>query len=151
MKKILFTLLALTSLLFSAEHKVVFDLTSSDFTKIEKSLIGNINLLKAHYLENGDTFKVAVVISGGAYRYFIENIDASVYKEDTQLKNIQKVLREKLEGLASTGVKFEVCSVGMKKRNIKQENMYRFVIPAFNKTDALIRWQNRGYAYIPIL
>ena len=150
MKKILFTLLALTGLLFSAEHKVVFDLTSSDFTKIEKSLIENINLLKTHYSENGDTFRVTVVISGGAYRYFIENIDASVYKDDVQLKNIQSLLRDKLENLASVGVNFEVCRMGMKKRNIKQENMYSFVTPAFNKTDALIRWQNRGYAYIPI-
>ena len=150
MKKTFITLIALTTLLFSAEHKVVFDLTSSDFTKIEKSLIGNINLLNTHYSQNGDTFKVAVVISGGAYRYFTDNVDASVYKNDTQLKNIQIALKEKLASLASQGVRFDVCSVGMKKRNIKQENMYTFVKPAFNKTEALISWQNRGYAYVPI-
>jgi len=150
MKKTFITLIALTTLLFSAEHKVVFDLTSSDFTKIEKSLIGNINLLNTHYSQNGDTFKVAVVISGGAYRYFIDNVDASVYKNDTQLKNIQIALKEKLASLASQGVRFDVCSVGMKKRNIKQENMYTFVKPAFNKIEALISWQNRGYAYVPI-
>jgi len=38
----------------------------------------------------------------------------------------------------------------VKKRNIKKSDMLPFVIPAFNKTEALIRYQNEGYAYVPV-
>ena len=74
-----------------------------------------------------------MIISGGAYEYF---------EKDSEIKDIAIDI--------SKVATVEVCSVGMRKRNIKKSDMLPFVIPAFNKTEALIRYQNQGYAYIPV-
>lgn len=131
MKKILFTLLLSTLSLFGVEHKVVFDVRSGSADTIKKQVINNITLIKAHYAKTGDTLKVTVVLSGGSYPFF---------KKDTVDKSLANTISE-----LST---IEVCSMGLKKRNIPKTAMLPFVIPAFNRTEALIRYQNEGYAYI---
>ena len=133
MKKLLIiTLLTLASLQ-AKEYKVVFDLTSFSATTIENRVLHNINGLKHYYAKTGDTIKATVVISGGAYEFF---------ENDSSIKDIAMDI--------SKVAKVEVCSVGMKKRDIKKSDMLPFVIPAFNKTEALIRYQNEGYAYVPV-
>ena len=134
MKKIIIVLLLLTSMIQAKEYKVVFNLTSGSEEKIAKSLIKNVEVLRANYKKQGDTLKVAVVISGHSYKFFLKE---SSYP-DLDLKKFSK------------NVNFEVCSVGMKKRNIKKTSLLPFVVPAFNRTEALIRYQNNGYAYVPI-
>ena len=133
-KKILTLLLLSATLVMAAQYKVVFNLTSGDETTINKSLIKNIALLQAHYKKQGDSLEVAVVISGGAYKYFrndkVTSIDA------------------KLQSLASHDTEFQVCSMGLKKRAIKVSSLDSYVKPAFNRTAALIEYQNRGFAII---
>lgn len=133
MKKLLIiTLLTLASLQ-AKEYKVVFDLTTSSAASVENRVLHNIKGLQHYYAKTGDTLKAAVVISGGAYTFF-EN-DSSIKDIAVDISKVAKV---------------EVCSVGMKKRDIKKSDMLPFVIPAFNKTEALIRYQNEGYAYLPV-
>ena len=136
MNKIITFLLLTITLAFSTEYKVVFNLTSGNESQVSKSLLGNINLLEKHYKSQGDTLKSAVVISGSAYMFFRND----VY---TQLDSA-------LEQLSENGVEFKVCSIGMKKHNIKKSSLESYVIPAFNRTAALIEYQNAGYAYIEI-
>ncbi len=133
MKKLLFASLFTIATLQATEYKAVFDLTTFSSTTVENRVLHNINGLKHHYAKTGDTFKAAVIISGGAYEYFENNSEIKDIAID-----ISKV------------AKVEVCSVGMRKRNIKKSDMLPFVISAFNKTEALIRYQNQGYAYIPV-
>ena len=133
MKKLLFSVLLTATALHAIEHKAVFDLTTSSATKVEKRILHNIEALRHYYAKTGDTLKVAVIISGGAYKYFENN--STIKKIAIDISNLSKV---------------EVCSMGMKKRNIKKSDMLPFVVPAFNKTEALIRYQNQGYAYIPV-
>ena len=133
MKKLLFTALLIVTVLNATEYKAVFDLTTSSPTTVENRILHNINGLRHYYAKTGDTFKAAVVISGGAYAYF---------KNNSEIKEIAIDI--------SKVAKVEVCSVGMKKRSIKKSDMLPFVVPAFNKTEALIRYQNQGYAYIPV-
>ena len=120
----------------AAQYKVVFNLTSGNETTIAKSLIQNIELLQAHYKKQGDALEVAVVISGGAYKYFrndkVTSIDA------------------KLQSLASHGTAFQVCRMGLKKRAIKVSSLDAYLKPAFNRTAALIEYQNRGFAIIDV-
>jgi len=133
MKKLLIiTLLTLASLQ-AKEYKVVFDLTTSSATSVENRVLHNINGLQHYYAKTGDTLKAAVVISGGAYAFF-EN-DSSIRDIAVEISKVAKV---------------EVCSVGLRKRKIKKSDMLPFVTPAFNKTEALIRYQNEGYAYVPV-
>jgi len=133
MKKILLSALLTLTALSAKEYKVVFDLTTFSATTVENRILHNINGIRHYYAKTGDTLKAAVVISGGAYEFF---------ENDSSIKNIAMDI--------SKVAKVEVCSVGMKKRNIKKSDMLPFVIPAFNKTEALIRYQNEGYAYVPV-
>lgn len=133
MKTLLLTTLLTLTLLCAKEYKVVFDLTTDTASTVENRVLHNINGLKHYYAKTGDRLKAAVVISGGAYEFFEK--DSSIKEIATDISKVAKV---------------EVCSVGMKKRNIKKSDMLPFVIPAFNKTEALIRYQNEGYAYVPV-
>ena len=133
MKKLLFSALLIAVTLNATEHKVVFDLTTSSAANVENRVLKNINNLKQFYAKKGDTLKAAVVISGGSYGFFENN--SSIKKVATDISTVADV---------------EVCSMGMKKRNIKNSDMLPFVIPAFNKTEALVRYQNNGYAYVPV-
>jgi intracellular sulfur oxidation DsrE/DsrF family protein len=137
MKKIILTLIFLTVSVIAAEHKVVFSLTTSKEDVLEEQLIKQIALLNKHYSKQGDSLKVAVVIYGGAYNFFLKSADKS-------LKSKLKNLYEKYN------VSFDMCGMGMKKRGITNSMIYNFVNPEFNKNVALIKWQNKGYAYIEI-
>lgn len=64
--------------------------------------------------------------------------------------DLNNVLNPDLKALVKNGVKFEVCSMGMKKRGITKEQLYPFAKPVFNRTASLIEWQNRGYSLIDI-
>lgn len=133
MKKLLLSALLTLAVLNAKEYKVVFDLSTSSPVSVENKVLHNINGLKHYYSKTGDTLKAAVVISGSAYEFF-EN-DSIIKDIAVDISNVASV---------------EVCSVGMRKRNIKKKDMLPFVIPAFNKTEALIRYQNQGYAYLPV-
>ncbi len=131
MKKILITLLLATLTLSAVEHKVVFDVRTASEKTIETQVVNNISFIKEHYAKTGDTLKAVVVLSGGTYSFF---------KKSTT----DKTIANELSKLAT----IEVCAMGLKKRNIAKTDMLPFVIPAFNRTEALIRYQNEGYAYI---
>ena len=131
MKKIIFALLLATLSLSALEHKVIFDVRSGSENVIDGQVLSNISLIRAHYEKMGDTLKAVVILSGGSYPFF---------KKSTK----NKMLANELSKLATV----EVCSMGLAKRNMKPSDMLPFVKPAFNRTEALIRYQNEGYAYI---
>jgi hypothetical protein len=140
-----------STLLFAAEQKVVFDLTSDDEAKIRKHLISNIEGLAEYYKANDVAFEAAVVISGNAYKYFVQDIAASPYREETALIAAQKRLAPLFEKLHKEhGVEFDMCKAGMKARKIEKKVLYPYVKNEMNKSAYLIKWQNRGYAYLPI-
>lgn len=150
MKKIVFLLSMMGVILSGAEYKVVFDLMSGDATKVSKRLINNVNALKTHYESQGDTLKVAVVISGDSYKFFVKDLTDSPYADTKGLSQQNTLLQKHLAPLLKAGTEFKVCSIGMKKRDISKASLYEYVVPAFNKTAALIEYQNAGYAYIPL-
>lgn len=133
-KLILTSLLFITSV-YATDYKVVYNLTTPKETNFEKAILKGIVDLQNHYESRGDTLSVAVVISGGSYQFFEKKVSHS---------------KEALEALVKRGVKFEVCSVGMSKRKIPKDAMFPFVKLAFNKTAALIEWQERDYSLINV-
>jgi len=150
MKKVFILLTVLSSLVFATEYKVVFDLMSGDANKISKNLITNIALLKEHYKKQDDTLKVAVVISGDAYKFFVEDIAHSPYASSPNQDLINHELEPRFKQLVNQGTEFKVCAKGMASRGITEVSLYDYAVPAFNKTAALIEYQNAGYAYIPL-
>lgn len=143
-------LLSLTSLI-AAEQNVVFDLTSGDVVKIEKHLIKNIEGLAGYYKANDIEFKAVVVISGSAYKYFVKELKDSPFKGKMKVARAQKRLAPLLEKLHTQyGVEFDMCKAGMKARKIDKKVLYNYVKTDLNKSVYLIKWQNEGYAYLPI-
>ena len=143
-------LLSMTSLM-AAEQKVVFDLTSGDETKIAKHLIRTVEGLSTYYKANNIDYKVAVVISGKAYKYFVEDLKNSPFNGKLKVAKAQKSLAPLLAKLQSEyGVEFDMCKAGMSARNIDKKVLYNYVKADLNKSVYLIKWQNEGYAYLPI-
>lgn len=143
--------LALTGFSYADERKVVYDLRSADAGRIEVRLIGDLKFLSDYYEKQGIEFKAVVVVSGRAYKFFIEDLENSPYKGDAELVEIQERLRPMLQELNDDyGVEFEMCVVGMNDRNIKAESLYSYVRADRLQAVYLIDHQNAGYAYMPL-
>ena len=143
-------LLSMTSLM-AAEQKVVFDLTSGDEEKIAKHLIRTVEGLATYYKANDIEYKVAVVISGKAYKYFVEDLKNSPFNGKLKVAKAQQSLAPLLAKLHSKyGVEFDMCKAGMSARGIDKKVLYSYVRSDLNKSVYLIKWQNEGYAYLPI-
>jgi len=148
---ILLALLLSWTTLFAAEQKAVFDLTSGDAVQIEKHLVNTIEGLARYYRANGIDFSIAVVISGDAYKYFVQDIEHSPYRGDKGLLHTQKTFGPMFEKLqAQYGVEFDMCRAGRRARGIDKDVLYPYVKSELNKSVYLIRWQNMGYAYMPV-
>jgi hypothetical protein len=151
MKKVVMMLLFLFVSLVAQEQKVVFALTTGKVDNVKKRLISQVILLDTYYKKHGDTLRVAVVIYGNGYKFFLKNPEKTIYAKDKALLKEHKTLQKDLKNLHDNyNVAFDICNMGMKKRNITKEMLYPFVHPAYNKNIALIKWQNKGYAYIEI-
>ena len=139
------------SVSYAQSAKVVYDLTSGDSTKIEKHLINSIRALGKHYKEEKIELKVIVVISGDAYKYFINDLEKSPYALEQDVIEVQKKFKTRLKDLNEIySVTFNMCSSGMRARKIDQNTLYHYVHADVMKSIYLIEAQNNGYAYMPI-
>jgi len=137
--------------LYADTAKVVYDLTTGDINKIEKQLLNSMTAVAKYYASEKKTLKVIVVISGDAYKYFIEDLKASPYASDEDAVNMQKEFKPRLSELNDVyGVTFYMCSNGMKARKIDKDTLYKYVHADVMKSVYLIDAQNNGYAYMPI-
>ena len=152
MIKMMFLGLLLTAgTIFASEQKVVFDLTSGDDAKITKGLIKTVNGLVTYYDENHIDYKIKVVISGNSYKYFVKDLEHSPYKGKLKVAKTQKILAPELAKLHTLyNVEFDMCQAGMKMRKIDPKVLYPYVKAEMNKNIYLVKWQNEGYAYLPI-
>lgn len=131
-------------------QKVVVDLTTGDAKTITSHFIKGFTHTLESFKQKGSDVDAVVVIHGDAYRFFVQKLERSPYDNDQELKDRQqefltgfKMLVEKYH------VRFEVCSEGMKARNLNIDIFYSFVYPVPSAQISLIEWQNRGYAYLP--
>jgi intracellular sulfur oxidation DsrE/DsrF family protein len=151
LKSLLIVLAIGGSTLYAESAKVVYDLTSGDIVKIKKHLIKSVNAVADYYKDEKKEFNAIVVISGDAYKYFVEDLNDSPYNKSTELKQLQpelKILFAELQ--RSKHVTFNMCATGMRARKIKKETIYKFVNAEMMKSIYLINAQNDGYAYMPI-
>lgn len=151
MKKIVATLCLVTISLFADSDKAaVYDLTTGDIAKFKQMILKGIATNKGHYEGKLETLKVAVVIHGKAYKFFVKELSTSPYAKEKVLAKEHEDIKKRLFSLANYyHVAFEVCGVGLKHRNIKPENLYSFVKVTKNASIGLIDKQSEGYAYIP--
>lgn len=152
MKKILI-LLSLTLSFLHAESesiKVVYDLTTSNVTKFEKYILKGIVMNSEHYHSQLKELEVSVVIHGGAYKYFVKDLPATSFKNDTNLSKVYTELKKRVATLADTyDVEFLMCRAGMKKNRLIKKDIVEYVTIIPNASIGLIDKQNEGFAYLP--
>jgi len=152
MKKIL--ILSLMSIFLYAEDKtvkVVYDLTTKSLTKFERNILKGIAINKSHYDGKLKEFDVTVVIHGGAYRFFVKDINRSIFKDDTKLVEIYSDIKKRVATMSDTyDVEFLMCGAAMDRNRLKEKDIVDFVTILPNSTIGLIDKQNDGYAYIPV-
>lgn len=154
MKRLLILLFAFFVLVVEADeglNKVVYDLTTGSVSNFDKKILKGITANKNYYENKLGELEVAVVIHGDAYKYFVKELETTVYKNDDELRKVYSDLKKRIRTMADTyEVKFLMCSVGMKKNGLSKEQIVDFVEIIPNSTIGLIDKQNEGYAYIPV-
>lgn len=129
--------------------KLVIDLTAGNIKTFEQRILKAIVVNKEHYESNGQNLKVAVVIHGSAYKFFLNDLSKTKYKDDKKLLTKYKEIQTKIESLLiAYNVEFFACKTGMLKRKLENEDILSFIKIVPTATIALIDKQNRGYAYL---
>jgi len=147
----IFLILALCMSLYAVEHKVILDVQTGNPRLLEKNLIDRIIGIHGYYLMQGETVKISVLVSGNAYKFFLKDTDETLYSLNKNFTDVRDALQVKLR-LLSTEYKvvFETCEMGMQRRDISEDQLVDFVTPIYSYTIGLIKWQNDGYAYLPV-
>ena len=131
--------------------KVVYDLTTKSLSKFEKQILSGLVFQKTYYQNSLKELEVAVVIHGEAYRFFLKNINGTIYKNDKKLVASHDALIKRITSIANNyDVKFLICAIGVKNRHLKENNILDFVKLIPSSTTGLIDKQNEGYAYLPV-
>lgn len=141
------------SSLYGAEgaKKVVYDVTTGSFEKFTQVIASGIVFQKNHYESKMEDLQAIVVIHGEAYRYFLKSLNNTPYTNDKVLDKNHSELIKRLESLSKYyGVKFEICGIGIRKRQIKEDQVLPFVEIIPSSTTGLIDAQDAGYAYVPV-
>jgi intracellular sulfur oxidation DsrE/DsrF family protein len=131
--------------------KVVFNLTTSNLQTFEQKVLKGIATHKAHYEGQLKELDVAVVIHGGAYKFFVKDPAHSPFASDKELIKASPELAKRIASMATTyEVSFLMCDSGRVSNKIKKNEIYDFVTMVPNAAIGLIDKQHEGFAYIPI-
>ena len=152
MKKIIL-LLAFVGILSASDEtaKLVLDLTTSSVAQFEKHILKGLVVHKTHYQNNLKELEVAVVIHGGAYRFFVKDLQSSMFKDDKELSKVYADLKKRIATMADTyEVEFLMCKAAMKRNKLEEKDIVEFVKLVPISTIGLIDKQNEGFAYIPV-
>jgi len=150
MKFLIFIMLTIG--LSASEYKVLLDVQTGNAKLLQKNLIDRIAGLQSYYVtQKGDKLRIVVLVSGSTYKFFLKETDKTLYSLNKNFSKIRTELQTKLELLSTVyDVKFETCSMGMQRREIKQEQLVDFVSPIYSHSVGLIDWQSKGYIYLPV-
>lgn len=131
--------------------KVVVQLTTGDLKTFESRILKGLTRTAEHYAKQGREFEAVVVVHGDAYPFFLKALDGTPYAGKKDIRAAQVRLKTAIQRLQKDhGVRFEVCSVGMEKHGLEAGQFYAGVTPVASAFIALVDWQNRGYAYLPV-
>lgn len=147
----IFLILVMYLSLYATEHKVLLDVQTGNPKLLEKNLIDRVIGIHAYYAMQDEKVKISVLVSGNAYKFFMKDTDLTLYSLNKNFTKVRDALQVKLKLLSTEyNVVFETCEIGMQRRDISEDQLVDFVRPVYSYTIALIKWQNNGYAYLPV-
>lgn len=151
MRILIVLFLCMVSLSFAETKKIMIDLKTGDFESFDKAFLKGLPGTIDYFSSQGETVDVAVVIHGDAYKFFVQNLNNTSYGMDESLVKHQELIQQRLEEmLKKYRIHLEVCMSGMHKRGILSQDLYPFVTPIKSAMVGLVKWQNEGYAYVPL-
>ncbi|MDF1880967.1 DsrE family protein [Sulfurimonas sp. MAG313] len=147
----LWIILVMCFSVYAGEHKVLLDVKTGNPKLLEKNLIDRIIDIQSFYALQGEKVKISVIVSGNAYKFFILDLDKTLYNLNKNFEELRERLQIKLRLLSTEyDVVFETCETGMKRRDLSEEDLVDFARPIHSYSIGLIKWQNMGYAYLPV-
>lgn len=153
MKKLVI-LLALVVSLFANEdgvNRVVYDLSTGKLEKFEQMVLGGTPRFKTYFEGQLQELKVAVIIHGDAYKFFVKDISKSPYRDQKYLLKANTDLQKRIVSASDTyEVEFIMCEAGMEREKISPSDVYSFIKFVPSQVIGLIDKQNEGYAYVPV-
>lgn len=116
---------------YAQEHKVIFDITSSD-QKDWQTLLNNLENVQA---ELGVNTKMEVVAHGGGLGLLLK---------------VSGFQTERLKRLAGKGIAFAACENTMKRKGVTRKHLYDFATTVPAGLAEIIKKQGQGWSYIKI-
>lgn len=151
MRILIVLFLCMVSFSFAETKKIMIDLKTGDFESFDKAFLSGLPGTIEYFATQGDSVEVAVVIHGDAYKFFVQKLSNTSYGLDESLAKHQESIQQRLEEMVKKyRIRMEVCMSGMHKRGILSEDLYPFVTPIKSAMVGLVKWQNEGYAYVPL-
>lgn len=151
MRLMFFIALFTVTIAFADTKKFMIDLKTGDMESFSNQLLVGVPGTIDYFSAQGDIVEVVVVIHGESYKFFVDNLENTQYGLDKSLVEHQEVIHKRLEEIEKKyKIHFEICMVGMHKKGILTEDIYPFVTPIKSAMVGLVKWQNAGFAYIPI-
>ncbi len=151
MRAALIILMFMVTISFAESKKFMIDLKTGDLDTFSREFLVGVPGTIDYFISQGDTVEVAVVIHGDAYKFFVQNLDNTQYAMDKLLVDHQESIHQRLEEIEKKyKVHMDICMAGMHKKGILSEDIYPFVTPIKSAMVGLVKWQNQGFAYIPV-
>lgn len=151
MRILVILFLCMVSFSFAETKKIMIDLKTGDLESFDKAFLNGVPGTIEHFATQGESVEVAVVIHGDAYKFFVQNLNNTSYGLDESLAKHQESIQQRLEQMVKKyRIHLEVCMSGMHKKGILSEDLYSFVTPIKSAMVGLVKWQNEGYAYVPL-
>jgi len=151
MRLALILLLLAATFAFADTKKFVIDLKTGDMDSFNNQLLVGVPGTIDYFTAQGDKVEVAVVVHGESYKFFVENLDNTQYGMDKALAERQDAIRKRLVEIEKKyHIRMEICMNGMHRKGILSEDLYPFVTPIKSAMVGLVKWQNAGYAYVPV-
>jgi intracellular sulfur oxidation DsrE/DsrF family protein len=151
MIRLILILVWTVSLSLAETKKVVVDLTTGGMESFTTRFLGGVPGTVDYFAAQGNRVDVAVVIHGDAYKFFVANLENTQYGVDEKLAANQESIHRRLAEIQKKyNIKFEMCQTGMHSKGILTQDIYPFVTPIKSAMIGLVKWQNAGYAYIPV-
>ena len=130
----------------AASYKAVFD-CSSDNMRYVKSRMWLIGKTMEMFKSQGDTLDAVLTIHGGCSAITSKAYDDVVDDEDEQTA---KAAQDWLKKLDKKGVRVIVCAMSLEAHDIDPKEVLPFVHISPNSYLDTIKYQNRGYALMPL-
>jgi len=151
MRLALILLLLAATFAFADTKKFVIDLKTGDMDSFNNQLLVGVPGTIDYFTAQGDKVEVAVVVHGESYKFFVENLDNTQYGMDKALAERQDAIRKRLVEIEKKyHIRMEICMNGMHRKGILSEDLYPFVTPIKSAMVGLVKWQNAGYAFVPV-